>query len=505
MSPDQILQTTKDLIRAFKNLISISPFGNKYCLSIDEIEKTLMEPCRLAITGRVKAGKSTLINVLLGFDYAVVGTSETTATINIFKFGKPEYADKPILCEYIDGSTEWVSKEYLDSLQGFTNDIVSKISSIKHFTFFIDDPHLKDTILIDTPGLDAVVGDDGDAHQIQTESFLGLRKRHEEETVFLSSSADAVLLLLGDVAHESDVDFINGFLNNRGNMSSINTIAVMAQIDLTDERVQHRQSIARDRYEKLSAYVNCVLPISAGLKRFMPTLSEAQRIKDTFASIPSKDILDKLVLRSPKVYFLPSIPGIDLSLKERKAIYPEGIPFRCFAVITKILYEYNPQDAIRMLNEISGIERLKETLELQFFGRSKQIKAEMAIKQTLSLIWDLLNCNIPSAASMLSEDKIDEMSNQFYDIQLSLEKLSQVTEDINRYFQGLISVIENKDLFSEAEYKELFELLSDKVSDYDESRLNYWYGEKNNSMNIIRRNTANLAYSKYTDIAFNKK
>lgn len=503
LKPEQIYQKTNGLISDFKRLISISPFNDKYYGAIVEIESALSEPCRLAITGRVKAGKSTLINVLLGFDYAVVGTSETTATINIFRYGPPQFTERPILCEYIDGTKEWVSRQHLDNLQGFSDEVISEIAKVKHLTYFIDDPRLKDTILIDTPGIDAVVGEDGDAHQIQTEAFLGLRKRHESETISLSNNADAVLLLLGDVAHESDVDFINGFLNNRGNMSSLNTIAVMAQIDLTDERIQNRVAIAKDRYDKLSNYVNCVLPISAGLKRYIPTLQEARNVKDTFAKITSKESLD-LLLRSAKLYFLPQVPGIDLSLDERKAIYPSGIPFRCFAVIAKTLYEHDAQEALQLIDEISGINLLKDTLDIQFLGRSKQIKSEIAIKQTLSLIWDLVNCHISSTQSGLSESEVNDMSRQLYEIQLSLEELSQITEDINNYFQGLISIIENKSLFSDEEFQELSDLLSDKLSSFDEVRLNYWYGEKNNSINVIRRNIASLAYSKYTDLAFNQ-
>ena len=40
------------------------------------------QTCVVAVVGRVKAGKSTFINALLGEDLAKVGPTETTATIN---------------------------------------------------------------------------------------------------------------------------------------------------------------------------------------------------------------------------------------------------------------------------------------------------------------------------------------------------------------------------------------------------------------------------------------
>lgn len=56
----------------------------------------------------------------------------------------------------------------------------------------------------------------------------------------MSNNADAVVLLLGEVTYEGDVDFIDSFLNKRGTNSSINTIGVLSQIDLSDERIENR-------------------------------------------------------------------------------------------------------------------------------------------------------------------------------------------------------------------------------------------------------------------------
>ena len=46
----------------------------------------LMEtPFTIAVVGQMRAGKSTLINALVGADLAVTGVNETTATINWFR------------------------------------------------------------------------------------------------------------------------------------------------------------------------------------------------------------------------------------------------------------------------------------------------------------------------------------------------------------------------------------------------------------------------------------
>ena len=56
---------------------------------MDRLSTQVDHPCVVAVVGRMKAGKSTFINALLGEDLAKVGVTETTATINYFRYGRP--------------------------------------------------------------------------------------------------------------------------------------------------------------------------------------------------------------------------------------------------------------------------------------------------------------------------------------------------------------------------------------------------------------------------------
>ena len=58
---------------------------DKYLFQVQSLREELDSPCVLAVAGKVKAGKSFLINALLGVDLAMTGNTETTATINVFK------------------------------------------------------------------------------------------------------------------------------------------------------------------------------------------------------------------------------------------------------------------------------------------------------------------------------------------------------------------------------------------------------------------------------------
>jgi hypothetical protein len=208
------------------------------------------------------------------------------------------------------------------------------------------------------------------------------------------------------------------------------------------------------------------------------------------------------------MYLLPKIPGIDISLEDRLSIYKKGeVPFRCFAVFSKILYDNEVADSLKIINDISGIDALKEVLNLQFFSRSMQIKTETAIRQTLSIIWTISNCYIVNSQQndkyrTTSVSEVDHIANKIRLIQKELELLSQKTRDANTYFQALISLTENYHLFSADEYEELKSLFSNQIASLDNSRLNFWFREKSNSISETRREIAEKAYNKYTDIAF---
>src|SRR5947199_8843981 len=77
------------------------------------------EPGVVAVVGRVKAGKSSFVNALLGEDLAKMGATETAATINYFRQGTSD-PNFPVRCYWRTGKLKVTdeSRAFLDSLQG---------------------------------------------------------------------------------------------------------------------------------------------------------------------------------------------------------------------------------------------------------------------------------------------------------------------------------------------------------------------------------------------------
>jgi len=79
MAENQVVLTRKILQKVIA-FLKDSPWKNEYLPTVEHLDTHLEDQCVLAIGGRVKAGKSSLINALLSEDLAKVGITATTAT-----------------------------------------------------------------------------------------------------------------------------------------------------------------------------------------------------------------------------------------------------------------------------------------------------------------------------------------------------------------------------------------------------------------------------------------
>src|ERR687889_2012175 len=249
------------------------------------------EPCVVAVVGRVKVGKSTFVNALLGEDLAKVGTTETTATINYFTFGTPD-PERPVRCHWRSGKVTDESRAFLDGLQG--NDLVTlrRADGIDHLEYFLPNPLLKQITLVDTPGTSAVV----DEHQDRTAEFMQLnnqlRDRHDRDTRRLGDTADAVIYLVGQVAKVTDRAFLQEFTQTTGGRSSaLNAIGILSKIELQPEVLARRHELSAKIASQLKDSLNTVIPVAAGVRRASDRLLEngrsgLERMVTTLRRIP---------------------------------------------------------------------------------------------------------------------------------------------------------------------------------------------------------------------------
>jgi len=537
MNDIQIVKDTLQLLDDVVAYITTTPWRDKYSLALRSVSEELTSPCVLAIAGKVKAGKSYLVNTLLGVDLALTGTSETTATINVFKKGVPPDASHPILCFYIDGHKEWVSKSFLDSIQGTSEQSLKIATQIDKLVFYVNDGNLlEDVTLVDTPGIGADVGDDGDSHQIQTDVYFKLRERHQNDTISLSNSADAVIYLFNTVPTEIDKNFLLALHNGGKGLTSLNGVGVLSKIDKSPAQIQNIPKFSREFQHQLYS----IYPTSSTLAKHIPSKEQALELQRVLReSFSSENILD-LALGSQTAFVSDKLPYCSVDSQKRKEILSKytsnDLPWSTFRLIAKEIFNTPSIDtSLEELNRLSGFDNLKDILYKHFFQRSKILRCKTVLGELQrifsdiqysqsflfaenqaklkdgcikecdnmvepfrGIILNLVRENIPSI------NEVHNLQQRFFSYKKRIEELLQGLASINDFFYAYKKISDERDLFSDNEYEELSIIFSGQENNFDYmSRYKYWSVVYNSSMpNSLKQSAAKLAreyYSKKID------
>src|SRR5262249_16131407 len=162
-----------------------------------------------------------------------VGTTETTATINRFRYGTPADPERPVRCRWRGGRDEDVSRAFLESLQGTTVEALRRADGIEHLEFLLPNPYLRAATLVAPPAPRPAGQDPQSAAPGVLNPKNPRPARHNQETQRIGGEADAVIYLVGPVARSTDQGFLEEFTQATGGRSrALNAVGVMAKIDL---------------------------------------------------------------------------------------------------------------------------------------------------------------------------------------------------------------------------------------------------------------------------------
>lgn len=214
----------------------------------NEIGAILWSPPRIVVVGRLKAGKSTLVNALIGAPVAETAALEATNVVTVYQDGSPSRAEVVGL----DGARHPV---------GVHHDRVTRLPlespEIRYVDRWLPSAALRRMTLIDTPGLSTLTtANDAATRRVMIDGF--------EQTQGASVDADAAVFLFDAEPRADEVEFLSSLpftpLNMVGVLSRADAfgLGALGPRDPIAHAAEHSQRLAG----RLSNLVSTVVPIS---------------------------------------------------------------------------------------------------------------------------------------------------------------------------------------------------------------------------------------------------
>ncbi|MGI5126457.1 dynamin family protein [Pseudonocardia sp. CA-107938] len=343
------------------------------------------EPLRVAIAGKVKAGKSTLLNALVGEAIAPTDAGECTRVVTW----------------YVDASVPKVTmfprnaapKQLTISRAGggLSFDLLhTPVEQIDKLEVQWPSQSLRAQTLIDTPGIASLSKD--------TSARAGAFLAPDDSP----SQADAVIYLMRHL-HATDLDFLESFYDQGvARATPINTIAVLSRADEIGvgrlDALSSARRIAR-RYrqdEKIRSLCQTVVAVAGLLAETGRTMRQHEFAALTaLAGMPRSEI-DSMLLSVDRFSTMELDAGSGLPDAETRGKLMERFGLFGVRLATTLIRQgmTDPTAISAELVKRSGLDDLRTVLATQFAERRDLLKARSAL-----LAIDLVLAREPRPAS----------------------------------------------------------------------------------------------------------
>lgn len=445
MSDLKVREKAEEVFREALALTGSAPALRDLHGVLRECRAQLDEPMRVAIVGFIKAGKSTMMNALLGEAVVATGTVEATFNVNWLKWGE----EKSLLVRFKDGSPpERKSIEELEALTRRADENRDYLLSIRHIEVLYPNRMLQTFNLIDTPGLASFYKDD-------SQNTLDFLKLHGDElteaTRAEASQADAVLYLFSGSVRMEDQSIIEQFHGDRmGNPTPINAIGVLTKVDFywpdREDPLEAGEVIARRLREdaKVRRLFYTVYPISGLLAVGAQTLKPKEFETLTRLAALPQDRFERLARNVHK--FTREYPDVPVAPVERQHVLDRlglyGVTLACGLIRGGDV----AQDVVveKMLRQ-SGLPQLRDLVTSHFGNRAFLIKLGTVLKRIESVCF-----REQRRLKGEGREAVEEVAGRF-DQLVTDEHAFQELRVLRNHYEGRIE-------FSEDEVQQLLEV-----------------------------------------------
>jgi len=381
---------------------------------VEVARERLDGPLRVALAGRIKAGKSTLLNALVGERLAPTDAGECTRIVSWYREG----LGYGVTAELLDGERRGVEFRRNGELFVDLGDLTPE--HIRRLMVDWPSERLAATTLIDTPGLaslDTVVSD-------RTRDALAASGHGAPD-------ADAVVYLMRHL-HRVDVDFLEGFVaGSDAGSSPVNSIAVLSRADevgagrLDAMRSARSVAAAYETDGRMAALSSRVVAVAGLVAETAQTLTQAEfDVLRRVAGLPEPLVDDLLLSVDRFVGHDPdgavSATGVDRAEREglvnRLGLF--GLRFSIDRIRSGTVTSTGQLAAALLV--VSGLDDLRSALDGHIRPRAEVLQARSALL-VLADVADGLAATDPDAAASLARslEEVVSAAHEFAELRLA--------------------------------------------------------------------------------------
>jgi hypothetical protein len=372
------------------------------------IATRLNGPLRVAIAGRVKAGKSTLLNALVGERLAPTDAGECTKVVSWYVHG----TGYEVTAELTSNATQPVAFTRQESALEVELGALTP-EQIQRLVIQWPSSALQATTLIDTPGLASL----NDENSVRTRDFL-------EATAGHPSDADAVIYLMRHL-HRSDVAFLDAFMDRSvSGASPVNAVAVLSRADeIGAGRPDALESAGRiaQRYRedaRVRALCATVTPLAGLLAETGLTFREDEAAAlRTLAATPAEE-LERMMLSADNFC---DVSASTLTAELRRDLLARlGMYGVRYALDQIQAGARSAAQLAPLLVQQSGLPELRRIIDRHFLPRARVLQARTALVALRALSHDLRAVDVAAASQIDREaERIEASAVEFAQLRVA--------------------------------------------------------------------------------------
>lgn len=357
-------QSTRDHVAALLGVARDVYGGDRSAQQlIDDLDRRLHEPLRLALAGMVKAGKSTLLNAMLGEQLAPTDAGECTRVVTWYRYSP---SPSVTLHPRIGPPRRMPVRRTDDRLVLELGDLVPEEVAFLEVGWPL--ANLRSLILVDTPGIGSLSGDT---------SARAVRFLTPDDS---PSAADAVVYLMRHL-HPADIKFLEAFRDTAaGAWQTVCAVGVLSRADeigsgridslLSARRVAHRY----EREGGLAALALAVLPVAGLVAQGAKTLREDEYSAFLHLAALAREDRERLLISADRFVAVTAVTTLD---PETRAALLDRFGLFGVRLATALIRggAATSSELSQQLIDHSGLNGLQQFVADQFETRAVALKA----------------------------------------------------------------------------------------------------------------------------------